>query len=82
MENVTNVLNTASSVLSQTLATTSPNKGNAPNSGPKATTIGGRRGPKLLPRDFVTGKIIRPRDSEGNLIIKQRKTSKNKENLK
>ena len=50
MENVTNVLNTASSVLSQTLATTSPNKGNAPNSGPKATTIGGRRGPKLLPQ--------------------------------
>ena len=47
MENLTNALNTVSSLLSQTLATTSSNKGNAP----KETTTGGRRGPKPLPRD-------------------------------
>ena len=62
LENVTNVLNTASSLLTQTLAS---NKGNAP----KATTTGGRRGPKPVPRGPVTGKIIKPRDSEGNLTI-------------
>jgi len=58
------------------MATTSSNKGNTT----KATYTGGRRGLKPLPRDPVTGKIIRPRDSEGNLTLKKRKTSKNKEN--
>ena len=42
LENVTNVLNTVSSLLPQTLETTSSNKGDAP----KATTTGGRRGSK------------------------------------
>ena len=65
IENVTNVLNTASSLLPLTFATTPSNKGNAP----KATTTGGRRGPKPVPRGPVTGKIIKPRDSEGNLTI-------------
>ena len=65
LENVTKVLNTASSLLPQALVTTSSSKGNSP----KATTPGGRRGPKPLLRDPVTGKIIRPRDSERNLTI-------------
>ena len=30
--------------------------------------------------DPVTGAIIRPRDEEGNLIVKTRKPRKNKEN--
>ena len=54
LENVTNVLNTVSSLLPQTLEITSSNKGNAP----KATNTGGRRGPKPFPRDPVAGKII------------------------
>ena len=43
LENVTNILNSASSLLPQTST-------------------------KPLPRDPVTGAIIRPRDEEGNLI--------------
>ena len=58
--------------------TTSSNKENAP----KAPTTGAKRGPKPLPRDPVTGAIIRPRDEEGNLIEKPRKSRKNKENGK
>ena len=37
---------------------------------------------EALPRDPVTGEIIRPRDEEGNLIVKTRKSRKNKENGK
>jgi hypothetical protein len=72
-ENVTNILQTASSLLPQTSTTTSSNKENAP----KAPSTGAKRGPKPLPRDPVTGAIIRPRDEEGNVIVKTRK-SKNK----
>ena len=67
--NVTNILNSASSLLPQTSTTNSSNKENAP----KAPTTGAKRGPKSLPRDPVTGAIIRPRDAEGNLIVKTRK---------
>jgi hypothetical protein len=33
-------------------------------------------------RDPVTGAIIRPRDADGNLIVKTRKPKNNKENGK
>jgi hypothetical protein len=56
----------------------SSNKENAP----KAPTTGAKRGPKPLPHDPVTGAIIRPRDEEGNLIVKTRKPRNNKENVK
>jgi hypothetical protein len=69
LENVTNILNSASSLLPQTSTTNSSNKENAP----KAPTTGAKRGPKPLPRDPVTGAIIRPRDADGNLIVKTRK---------
>ena len=72
LENVTNILHTASSLLPQTSATTSSSKENAP----KAPTTGVRRDPKPLPRDPVTGTIIRPRDEEGILIVKTRKSRK------
>ena len=78
LENITNILNSASSLLPQTSTSTSSNKENAP----KAPTTGAKRGPKPLPRDPVTGAIIRPRDEEGNLIVKTRKSRKNKENGK
>ncbi len=42
-------------------------------------TTGAKRDPKPLPRDSVTGAIIRPHDEEGNLIVKTRKPRKNKE---
>ena len=43
-------------------------------------TTGAKRGPNPLPRDPITGAIIRPRDAEGNLIVITRKNRKNKEN--
>ena len=76
LENVTNILNSASSLLPQTSTTKPSNKENVP----KAPTTGAKRDPKLSPRDPVTGAIIRPRDEEGNLIVKTRKPRKNKEN--
>ena len=39
-------------------------------------TTGAKRDPKPLPRDPVTGAIIRPRDEEGHLIVKNKKTLK------
>ena len=79
LENVTNIFNAASSLLPQTSTTTSSNRANAPKA---PTTTGAKRGPKPLPRDPVTGKIIRPRDSDGNVIEKPRTARKNKENVK
>ena len=78
LENVTNILNSASSLLPQTSTTHSSNKENAP----KALTTGAKRGLKPLPRDPVTSAIIRPRDEEENLIVKTRKPRNNKENGK
>ena len=65
-------------MLPQTSTTNSSNKENAP----KAPTTGAKRGPKPLPRDLVTGAIVRPRDADGNLIVKTRKPKNNKENGK
>ena len=73
MENETNILNTATSLLSQTSTTTSANKENVP----KAGTIGAKIGSTPLPRDPVTGKIIRPVDYDGNLIVRTRKSKNN-----
>jgi hypothetical protein len=78
LENVTNILNSASSLLPQTSTTNSSNKENAP----KAPTTGAKRGPKPLTRDPVTGMITRPCEGEGNLIAKTRKPKNNKENGK
>ena len=75
LENITNILNSASSLLPQTSTSTSSNKENAP----KAPNTGAKRGAKPLPRDRVTDAIIRPRDEEENLNVKTRK-SRNKEN--
>ena len=55
---------------------TSINNENAPN----APTTGAKRGPKPMPRDPVTGKIIRPVDVDGNLIVRQRKTKQTNNN--
>ncbi len=52
------------SLLPQTLTTTSSHKENAS----KAPITGARRGQNALPRDPVTGAIIRARDEEENLI--------------
>ncbi len=52
------------SLLPRTLTTTSSHKENAS----KAPITGARRGQNALPRDPVTGSIIRARDDEGNLI--------------
>ena len=71
LENVTDVLNNVSGVLPLTSATTSSNRENAT----KATTTGAKRGPKPLPRDPITDAIIRPRNSDGNLIVRTRKTN-------
>ena len=62
------------------MTTNSSNKENAP----KAPTTGAKTGPKPLPRDPVTGAVIRPRDADGNLIVivKTRKPKNNKENGK
>ena len=76
LENVTNILNSASSLLPQT-STTKPS---TTEKAPKAPTTGAKRGPKKKPRDPVTGKIIRPVDSDGNIIVQTRKLRKNKEN--
>ena len=76
LENVTNILNSASSLLPQTSTTKPSNKENAP----KAPITRAKRSPKPLPRDPVTGAIIRPSGEEGNLIAKTRKPRKNKEN--
>ena len=78
LENVTNIVQTASSLLPQTSTTTSSNKENAP----KAPSTGAKKKPgrKPMPRDPVTGAIIRPRDEEGNVIVKTRKSKNNKEN--
>jgi hypothetical protein len=73
LDNVTNILNTASSLLTQTSNTTSANKENVP----KAATIGSKRDPKPLPRAPVTGKIIRLVDSDGNLILRTKKIKNN-----
>ena len=78
MENETNILNSASSLLPQTSTTKPSNKVNAS----KAPTTGAKRGLKPLPRDSVTGAIIRTRDAEVNLIVKTRKLRNNKENDK
>ena len=78
LENVTNILNSASSLLPQT-STTKPS---TTEKAPKAPTTGAKRGPKKKPRDPVTGAIIRPRDEDGNLIVKTRKPRNNKENGK
>ena len=51
-------------MLPQTSTTTSSHKENAS----KAPVTGARRGQNALPRDPVTGAIIRARDEEGNLI--------------
>ena len=58
LDNITNVLNSASNLLPQPSTSTSLNKENAP----KAPTTGAKRGPKPLPRDPVTDAIIRPHD--------------------
>ena len=79
MENETNILNSASRMLPQTSTTKPSNKEKAPKA-PKAPTTGAKRGPKKKPRDPVTGKIIRPVDSDGNIIVLTRKPRKNKEN--
>ena len=76
LDNITNVLNSASNLLPQPSTSTSLNKENAP----KAPTTGAKRGPKKKPRDPVTGQIIRPVDSDGNIIVQTRKPRKNKEN--
>ena len=68
--------NNIKSLLPQTSTKTSSHKENAS----KAPITGARRGQNALPRDPVTGAIIRPRDEEGNLIVKTRKPRKNKEN--
>ena len=60
----------------QTSTTKPSNKEKAP----KAPTTGVKRGPKKKPRDPVTGKIIRPVYSDGNIIVQTRKLRKNKEN--
>ncbi len=60
------------------MTTNSSNKENAL----KAPTTGAKRGPKPLPRDPVIGAIVRPRDADGNLIVKTRKPKNNKENGK
>jgi hypothetical protein len=73
--NITNVLNKASILLPQPSTSTSPNKENAP----KAPTTGAKRGPRKKPRDQITGKIIRPVDSDGYMIEQTRKPKKNKE---
>ena len=78
LENVTNILNSASSLLPQT-STTKPS---TTEKAPKAPTTGAKRGPKKKPRDPVTGKIIRPVDSDGNIIVQARKPRNNKENAK
>ena len=80
LENVTNVFNDVSNVLPQaTTAATSSNKENISQATGK--TSGGRRGPKPLPRDPVTGKIIRPLNPDGTQIVKHRKSKKqNNEN--
>ena len=75
LENVTNILNSASSLLPQTSTTNSSNKENAPSTGAKK-----KPGRKPMPRDPVTGAIIRPRDEEGNVIVNTRKSKNNKEN--
>ena len=69
LENVTNIFNSASSLLQQTSTTTSSNKENVP----KAGTVGANS----VPRDPVTGMIIKPVDSDGNLIVKTRRTKNN-----
>ena len=75
LENVTNILNSASSLLPQTSTTNSSNKENAPSTGAKK-----KPGRKPMSRDPVTGAIIRPRDEEGNVIVNTRKSKNNKEN--
>ena len=57
--------------LSRRLATTSSKRENPT----KATTTGAKRDPKPLPRDPITDAIIRPRKSDGNLIVRTRKTN-------
>ena len=59
------------------MTTNSSNKENAP----KAPTTGAKTGPKPLPRDPVTGKIIRSLNPDGTQIVKHRKSKKqNNEN--
>ena len=56
LENVTNVLNNVSNVLPQTRTTaTSSKKENTSQATTTGKNTGGRRGPKPLPRDPVTG---------------------------
>jgi hypothetical protein len=85
LENVTNVFNNVSNVLPQTTVTTttksSSNKENISQATTTAKTTLSRRGPKPLPRDPVTGKIIRPLNPDGAEIVKHRKSKKqNSEN--
>ncbi len=56
--------NNINSLLPQTSTITSSHKENAS----KAPITGARRGQITLPREPVTGAIIRTRDEEGNLI--------------
>ena len=58
------IKNIINSLLPQTSTTTSSHKENAS----KAPITGARRGQNALPRDPVTGAIIRARDEEENLI--------------
>ena len=77
LANVTNVLNNVSHVLPQATTTTTTTA----TTSTTTTTTGGKRGPKPLPRDPVTGKIIRPLNSDGTAIVKPRNSKKpNKEN--
>ena len=77
LANVTNVLNNVSHVLPQATTTTTTTAITSTTT----TTTGDKRGPKPLPRDPVTGKIIRPLNSDGTSIVKHRNSKKpNKEN--
>ena len=80
-----NVFNNVSNVLPQTTTTTtttsSSNKENTSQATTTAKTTVSRRGPKPLPRDPGTGKIIRPLKPDGTEIVKHRKSKKqNSEN--
>ena len=82
LENVTNVFNNVSNVLRQTTTTatttttSSSNKENTSQATTTAKTTLSRRGPKPLPRDPVTGKIIRPLNPDGTEIVKHCKSKK------
>ena len=77
LENLTNFLNNVFNVLPQATTTTTTTA----TTSTTTTTTGGKRGPKPLPRDPVTGKIIRLLNPDGTAIAKHRKSKQtNKEN--